>query len=529
VIASGVAPGATVQLADLNGDGKADYIVVDPVSGAVQAYLNGGPKPSGGDWLWFSQGLIASGVAPGATVQFADVDGDGLADYLVVDPTSGAVQAWLNGGPNPSGGQYFWYPQGTIATGVLAPPGSQVVFADINHDGYADYLSISSVNGSISAWLNSGAAASNWGWQPLGQLSPGAGAPTSRLKIFAADLNADGKADLLAVNVATGTVQAWLDNGLDTTPVSNWVFAGTLSGVGAPVSTSRFQLADLNSDGLADYAIVNLQSGAISPAYINTGAGGTGANAVTSQLGSLGWVNAGRIASGAAGNGVISLADLNGDGQADYLLVDTNIGAVQAWLNGGANPAGGDWLWYPQGTIASGTFNNLTPTGVVFTYYNLFADIDGDGKADYLVADQIDGSVQAWLNGGANPSGGQWLWWPQGTIAGGVGAGPGTTVEFADINGDGRADYLVINTSTGAVQAWLNGGPNPSGGQWLWYPQGQITAGFGSVPAGQQKSVFFADINGDGRADYVFVDSNGNLSAWLMNGGDTGIPAKRAN
>jgi lysophospholipase L1-like esterase len=522
VIASGVAPGATVQLADINGDGRVDYLVVDPVSGAVQAWLNGGPNPAGGDWYWFPQGTIASGVAPGSTVQFADVNGDGLADYLVVDPTSGAVQVWLNGGPNPAGGQYFWYPQGTVAAGVLAPPGSQVIFADINHDGYADYLSVSSVNGSIKAWLNLGGTSSNWGWLPLGQLSPGAGAPTSRLKIFAVDLNADGRADVLALNVATGSIQAWQDNGLDATAVSNWVFEGnTLTGVG--LSGAAWNIfADLNGDGLADYAIVSPTTNAISPAYLNEGSLGAGASGVIQS--SWGWARLGTIASGVTG-GAIQLADVDGDGSADYLIIDNSTGAVQAYLNGGPNPSGGDWLWIPQGKIASGTPASSNP----FLFYVQFADLNGDGKADYLIVSQADGSVQAYLNGGPDAFGGDWLWFPQGTIATGVGADPATTtLRFADINGDGRADYLVVNNITGAVQAWLNGGPNPSGG-WIWYPQGQITAGLGSTPSGQIHNVIFADINGDGRADYLLVQANGDMAAWLMNGGDTGIPAQRAN
>jgi lysophospholipase L1-like esterase len=518
-IATGIgSPGSTVQLADLTGDGKADYIVVDPASGALNVYINGGANPAAPNgWIWYPKGTIATGVAPGAKIQFGDINGDGLADYLIVDPNSGAVQAYLNGGPNGSAsGGWLWYPQGTIATGVGAPAGSQVVFADINNDGYADYLSISSVNGSISAWLNRGGTPSSWGWVPLGQLSPGAGAPTSKLQIFEADINGDGRADLLALHVTTGAVHAWLDNGLDTSPVSNWVYEGSiLSGVGSgflPV------FADLNGDGLTDYALVNPSSNAISPAYINTGAGGGGASGVISQTGSWVWVNKSTIASGVGGGtNFIQLADINGDGLADYLIINPNSGAVQAYQNGGPNGSGG-WIWYPKGTIATG----VLPSPNTSNLYVQFADINGDGKADYLVVSQSTGSVSAYLNQGQQ-SGGGWGWNPIGQIASGVGANPTTTtVEFADIDADGRADYLVVNKTNGVVQAYLNGGPNGSGG-WIWYPKGQIFGGLGSI-SGQ---VEFGDINGDGRDDYLFVDNSGNITAREMNGGDTNIPAAR--
>lgn len=45
----------------------------------------------------------------------------------------------------------------------------------------------------------------------------------------------------------------------------------------------------------------------------------------------------------------------------------------------------------------------------------------------------------------------------KGTIAIGVGR-DGSMIRFGDLNGDGRADYLAINSAdTGATSAWLNG------------------------------------------------------------------------
>lgn len=65
--------------------------------------------------------------------------------------------------------------------------------------------------------------------------------------------------------------------------------------------------------------------------------------------------HAGPIASGAgAKRHEIHLADINGDGKADFLKIHDN-GVEKCWLNGGANKrASGRWLWYPQGRIASG-------------------------------------------------------------------------------------------------------------------------------------------------------------------------------
>ncbi|MEV5409759.1 hypothetical protein AB0K60_13090, partial [Thermopolyspora sp. NPDC052614] len=195
--------------------------------------------------------------------------------------------------------------------------------------------------------------------------------------------------------------------------------------------------------------------------------------------------------------------------------------SVQAWLNGGPKPSGGDWYWVPQGTIASGVG---TPGGNI-----RFADLNGDGKADYVKVND-DSSVQAWLNGGPKPSGGDWYWVPQGTIAGGVGA-HGSRIRFAPLYGT-SADYILMGGADSgdpreggtsdpreggvkydsSVQVWQNGGPKPSGGDWYWVPQGTIASGVGVDGARIQ----FADINGDDRADYLDVDAQtGSTRAWI--------------
>ena len=253
-IAAGTgAPGSEVRFADLTGDGRADYLVVNPDS-SVQAWLNGGQDAAVPDgWLWTPVGTIAAGVAPGSEVRFADLTGDGRADYLVVNP-DGSVQAWLNGGQDaavPDG--WLWTPVGTIAAGVA--PGSQIQFADLTGDGRADYLV---VNLAVQAWLNGGqdaAVPDGWLWTPAGTIATGVGAPGSQIQF--ADLTGDGRADYLVVN-PDGSVQAWLNGGQDAAVPDGWLWtpAGTIAdGVGAP--GSQIQFADLTGSGRADYLNVN--------------------------------------------------------------------------------------------------------------------------------------------------------------------------------------------------------------------------------------------------------------------------------
>lgn len=63
-----------------------------------------------------------------------------------------------------------------------------------------------------------------------------------------------------------------------------------------------------------------------------------------------------------------------------------------------------------------------------------------------------------WENlGGPNdgPNAAQVVWDSVGTIATGVGDS-GTGLQFADLNGDGRAEIIDVATGTSAVTAWGN-------------------------------------------------------------------------
>ncbi|KAJ7142855.1 hypothetical protein C8R44DRAFT_866136 [Mycena epipterygia] len=69
------------------------------------------------------------------------------------------------------------------------------------------------------------------------------------------------------------------------------------------------------------------------------------------------------------------------------------------------------------------------------------------------------GVVELWLNGGGlddGPDAAKIVWYPQGVVATGV-VTSGVGIQFADLNGDGRADYLDVDYMTSALTAWLNG------------------------------------------------------------------------
>lgn len=69
--------------ADMDGDGKEDYVWLDP--NFVASLLINGGTDSAGKWMWLSEEVIADGVgAQRADVQLAGIEGDGKADCLWV-------------------------------------------------------------------------------------------------------------------------------------------------------------------------------------------------------------------------------------------------------------------------------------------------------------------------------------------------------------------------------------------------------------------------------------------------------------
>ncbi|QKV73817.1 FG-GAP-like repeat-containing protein [Amycolatopsis sp. Hca4] len=181
------------------------------------------------------------------------------------------------------------------------------------------------------------------------------------------------------------------------------------------------------------------------------------------------------------------LADLDGDGRAELLAIHPN-GDVHAWHNDGGfggNP------WNPADIVVA---TDMRPGR---TY---FADLDGDHKAD-IVSLWDNGEGHAWHNvRGFSP-----MPWEGASIVVTTGIVDPQGLKFADLDGDGRAEAMSVDAN-GDVRAWRNArgfAPMPWEG-------GSIVVGADMKPA----TTFFADLDGDGKADIISVWENGEGHAW---------------
>ena len=127
---------APLQLADVNGDGRADLVGYEPATGAVQVALSTG---SG-----FAESAKWTEWSPAYPFQLADVNGDGRADLVGYNAEKHDVQVGLStgGGFAPSTKWTEW------------SPAYPFTLADVNGDGRADLVGYNAAKGEVQVGLS---------------------------------------------------------------------------------------------------------------------------------------------------------------------------------------------------------------------------------------------------------------------------------------------------------------------------------------------------------------------------------------
>ncbi|MGB9455823.1 MAG: FG-GAP-like repeat-containing protein [Bryobacteraceae bacterium] len=296
-----------------------------------------------------------------------------------------------------------------------------------------------------------------------------------------ADVNGDGKADLIAITqIPNGTTT---DEG---TP-GIWVFFGNGDGTFQPgkrqalnvtaymYGTTSFAVGDLNNDGKLDLVISLLADLTIVVALGN----GDGTFTELPQPDQFNYAN-----------GPVALADLNGDGKLDLILAPS---LVYQYVDAGVNVALGNG----DGTFLPATyFDALNVPGYATV---AVGDINGDGIPDIVTA---GGTILFGDGNGGFPT-------REDYIIDGSGS-----VMLADFDGDGKMDIIV---GTGNP-TFLSGIGKPT------YPFiiptaavlfGQGEATFLAAPVvrtGVNPLIAAADFDGDGIPDMAVADAFGNLT-----------------
>ena len=244
-----------------------------------------------------------------------------------------------------------------------------------------------------------------------------AGATRMDYYLAVADVNGDGKLDVLTANYGYSTASVLLGTGTGT--FSNAITFST----GNSSAPRAIAVADVNGDGKLDMLTANSSNNALG-VLLGTGTG-----------------NFGTVSQYSTGAGstpyAIAVADVNGDGKLDVLTANYGNSTASVLLGTGTGTFGN--------AITFSTGNSSTPYAIAV------ADVNGDGKLDVLTANYGNSTSSVLLGTGTGSFGAAT------SFSTDANSTPRDIV-VADVNGDHRPDLLTANYHTGTIGVLLNAG-----------------------------------------------------------------------
>jgi len=469
----GSAPNS-VMVADFNQDGKADLAVANGGSNNVSILLGNG------DGTFQVPANFAVDADP-IYVAAGDLNGDGTLDLAVANYFSNTISILLGNG------------DGTFRTAtnyVTVSSPTSLVLTDFNSDGLLDvlvaegtpdYILPDLTQGVLSVMLGIGKgalqAAASYSTIGSGPNPTGQGPKA----IVAADINRDGKPDLVTANQSSSSLSVLIGAG-----VGRFNSAVNIdlqaSGQSGPVALLT---ADFNGDLNPDLAVVSQSSSSL--AILLGNGDGTFQAPVTYSFGTA-LIN-------------MAVGDFNGDHILDLAVVDNGL---------------------PDGTIPSrvylllgngdGTFQGPVPYGVgVHPSAVVAADFNGDGKLDLAVSNGLynsdPGGISILLGKGDGTF--------QPAVSYNSGAGAAMALLTGDFNNDGLPDLAAaVFTGTGPTGYMVT--------LFLGKPDGTFQAAVNLPTETTPVSLTLADLNRDGKPDLIVSHCCGNTDVTYMLGNGDG-------
>jgi uncharacterized delta-60 repeat protein len=304
--------------------------------------------------------ILATFTAGATFVDYATVDlnGDGHVDVIARNKTTGQWSAAINDGEGN-------FTVSTYKTWNASTKWTDTLFGDVNDDGRADVVTRDQVTGKIYVALSTGTS-----WGAAVQWSAWASG-TNWTDVQLADMNGDGRLDLIGRNTTNGQWNVALSNG---TSFSNSVWA-----TWAVRSYADVIAADFTGDGRADLSLRDQNTGKVYvAASLGTSLGSTRLWATWST--SATWTD-------------VVAVDINNDSRADLFARN----GAQLYVDLSTGTSFNHTLW---GTLPSAS-----------DLYSFTGDFNGDGFIDVATRNNVGQWFIAANNGSSFNTATQWGVW----------------------------------------------------------------------------------------------------------------------
>jgi hypothetical protein len=344
-------------------------------------------------------------------IKVVDLDQDGDLDIVggsEITPTSASIGLawWRNDGGNPIVWTRFTIDRSFIHV-------MSVDVADIDGDSYLDIVATSWQLHEVAWWKNSAYPTLSWSKNSI--LTGFSNAHDAQC----ADINADGRIDIVAANSTPGSIKVCYNTGIAS---SRW---NTVSVAEAFAGAKSLVLIDLDKDGDKDIVATADQANEI--AWWENQSG----NPVT-------WKKRG-IASGFIGVAGLDVVDINLDGKHDVLCSSWKTHTVAYWI---CNDLQKDsWT------------TTIVSTQVGYAANPHAADLDRDGDLDIVSIGVSPGELVVFEQAAST--------WNRKTLAGNLSGG--CALALTDLDQDGDQDIVAGAAFIGTLSWWENRTPMSTG------------------------------------------------------------------
>ncbi|HEV2354607.1 MAG TPA: FG-GAP-like repeat-containing protein, partial [Puia sp.] len=345
--------------------------------------------------------------------------------------------------------------------------------ADLDGDGKPDIIVANGDSNTVTVYHNNSSPGTVSFAEAGSYMMATSGYP---IGVVAGDLDGDGKPDLVVSNYYTQTLTVYMNA---STP-GNIVMDSVLSVPSANYILGA-SITDLNGDGKPE-VIVASQGSNMLAVYTNS-----------STIGHISFSNETPVMSPSGGSPFkVVVGDLDGDGKPDLAAANSYLGTVSVYLN--TSPTGGAISFAANMDFTTGNF----PEGMAV------GDLDGDGKPDMIVANNTDNTLSL-LRNTSTP--GNLSFAPQLTVNSGYAA---YDIALGDFDGDGRPDIAVVDQYNNTVSVHRN---ISTPGTIAVSPN--VDYSTGNIPY----AITTADFDGDGKPDLATCNDADNTFTVLRNKG----------